>query len=61
MDATYTFRVRQGEKWWIGWVDERPGVNSQGATRAELLENLGSALTEALAVDDEPRTGLPRV
>jgi len=61
MDATYTFRVRQGEGGWIGWVDERPGVNSQAATRGELIENLASALTEALAMDDEPRTGLPGV
>jgi predicted RNase H-like HicB family nuclease len=61
MDATYTFRVREGDSWWIGWVDERPGVNSQGATRAELIENLASALTEALVIDDEPRIGLPGV
>jgi predicted RNase H-like HicB family nuclease len=61
MDATYRFRVREADRWWIGWVDERPGVNSQGATRAEVIENLASALTEALAMDDEPRIGLPRV
>ncbi|HZG41547.1 MAG TPA: hypothetical protein VEY93_01210 [Longimicrobium sp.] len=42
-------------------MDERPGVNSQAATRGELIENLASALTEALAMDDEPRTGLPGV
>ncbi len=41
MDAMYTFRVRQ----WVGSVDECPGVNSHGATRAELIENLASALT----------------
>jgi predicted RNase H-like HicB family nuclease len=55
MDATHTFRVRQGEGWWIGWVDEWPGVDSQGATRAELIENLASALAEALEMDEEPR------
>lgn len=61
MDTTYTFRVRQGEQWWTGWVDELPGVSSQGATRAELIENLASALTEALAMDDERWIGLPGV
>jgi predicted RNase H-like HicB family nuclease len=29
-------------------VEEIPGVNSQGKTRAELLKNLRSALKEAL-------------
>ena len=41
---------RDGE-WWIGWIEEIPGVNSQGATRAELLDNLRSALTEALEMN----------
>lgn len=31
-----------------GWIGEIPGVNSQGRTRDMLMENLGSALTEAL-------------
>ncbi len=61
MEATYTFRVRQSDGWWIGSVDEVHGVNSQGATRGELIGNLASALTEALAIDDEPRVGLPGV
>jgi predicted RNase H-like HicB family nuclease len=40
--------IKQDDGWWIGWVEEIPGVNSQGKTRAELLKNLRSALKEAL-------------
>jgi predicted RNase H-like HicB family nuclease len=38
----------QDGAWWIGWVEEIPGVNCQGKTRAELQKNLRSALKEAL-------------
>ncbi|MFO0848952.1 MAG: type II toxin-antitoxin system HicB family antitoxin [Gemmataceae bacterium] len=47
----YTAVVRQTESWWIGWVEEVPGVNSQGVTREELLDNLRSALEEALELN----------
>lgn len=48
MKRNFTAVVKQDEGWWIGWVEEIPGVNSQGKTRAELLKNLRSALKEAL-------------
>jgi predicted RNase H-like HicB family nuclease len=48
MNAVYTAVVQYADPWWIGWVEEIPGVNSQGKTREELLENLRSALKEAL-------------
>ena len=38
-------------EWWVGWIEEIPGVNSQGTTREELMENLQSALTEALEMN----------
>jgi predicted RNase H-like HicB family nuclease len=53
MAAKYTAVVQQHEQWWIGWVAEVPGVNSQGATRAELLDNLRDALDEALEMNRE--------
>jgi predicted RNase H-like HicB family nuclease len=53
MAATYTAVIQQHGEWWIGWVEEIPGVNSQGATREELLENLQSALEEALEMNRE--------
>jgi len=51
MAASYTAVIQWRDPWWIGWIEEVPGVNSQGATREELLANLGSALTEALEMD----------
>jgi predicted RNase H-like HicB family nuclease len=51
MTATYTAAIQQHGQWWIGWVEEVPGVNSQGATRDELLENLRDALEEALEMN----------
>jgi predicted RNase H-like HicB family nuclease len=51
MGANYTAVVRRDGQWWIGWVEEFPGVNSQGATRDELRDNLRSALTEILEIN----------
>jgi predicted RNase H-like HicB family nuclease len=47
----YTAVVQQRGSWWIGWVEEIPGVNSQGESREELLSNLRSALEEALEMN----------
>ena len=51
MSANYTAVVRRDGEWWIGWVEEIPGVNSQGKTREELLDNLRSALKEMLEMN----------
>ena len=51
MPVTYTAVVQQSGEWWIGWVQEVPGVNSQGHTREELLDNLRDALEEALEMN----------
>jgi predicted RNase H-like HicB family nuclease len=48
MKRHFTAIIKQNEGWWIGWVEEISGINSQGKTRAELLRNLRSALKEAL-------------
>jgi predicted RNase H-like HicB family nuclease len=53
MATKYTAVIQQHYQWWIGWVEEVPGVNSQGATREELLENLRDALSEALEMNRE--------
>ena len=49
--STYQAIIRQDGPWWIGWIEEIPGVNSQGETREELLANLQSALEEALEMN----------
>jgi len=48
---SYTAIVQQQGEWWIGWIEEVPGVNSQGKTRDELLDNLRDALEEALEMN----------
>jgi predicted RNase H-like HicB family nuclease len=53
MSAKYTAVVQQDGEWWIGWVEEIPGVNSQGKTREELLDNLRDALEEILEMNRE--------
>ena len=50
---SYKAVIRQDDGWWIGWVEEIPGVNSQGKTRDELLKNLRSALREAIELNRE--------
>jgi predicted RNase H-like HicB family nuclease len=47
----YTAVIQQDGDWWIGWVEEVPGVNSQGASREELIDNLRDALEEAFEMN----------
>ena len=47
----YTAVIQRDGDFWIGWIEEISGVNSQGETRAELLKNLHSALQEALQMN----------
>jgi predicted RNase H-like HicB family nuclease len=51
MATTYSAVIQQADGCWIGWVEKVPGVNSQGQTRAELLDNLRDALEEALELN----------
>lgn len=50
MESSYTAVVQRRGRFWVGWIEEVPGVNSQGESREELLENLRSALEEALSM-----------
>jgi len=45
---SYTAVIRSDGPWWIGWVEEVPGVNAQEASREALLESLREVLREAL-------------
>lgn len=47
----YTAAVKRDGVWWIGWIEEVPGVNCQEASRDELLESLRITLTEALEMN----------
>ena len=46
----YTAVIQRHSKWWIGWIEEVPGVNSQDRTRRQLLANLKDALKEAIEI-----------
>lgn len=51
MKGTYTAVVKQDGGWWIGWVEEIPGVNCQERTREALLDSLEVTLREALELN----------
>ena len=44
----YTALVKKQSGWWIGWIDEIPGINCQERTEIDLLESLKVTLKEAL-------------
>jgi predicted RNase H-like HicB family nuclease len=46
VSQTYTAAIKQAGAWWIGWIEEVPGVNCQERTREELLETLRVTLAE---------------
>ena len=48
MQEGFTAVVKQSGSWWIGWIEEIPGVNCQERTKEELLETLRVTLREAL-------------
>lgn len=51
MGQTYRAVVEHDGEWWIGWIEEVPGVNCQERTPDALLESLRSALSEALEMN----------
>jgi predicted RNase H-like HicB family nuclease len=48
MNNQYTALIKRDGAWWIGWIEEIPGVNCQEPTREELLATLRITLQEAL-------------
>jgi predicted RNase H-like HicB family nuclease len=48
MKSTYTAIVKNDGDWWIGWIEEVPGVNAQERTKEELISSLRETLAEAL-------------
>jgi len=48
MKGEYTAVIKREGEWWIGWIEEIPGVNCQERTREELLESLRITLEEAI-------------
>ena len=57
MNANYTAVLKQDGAWWIGWIEEVPGVNCQEASRDELLDTLAVTLREALELNRSDAIG----
>lgn len=53
MANSYTAITKKEGGWWIGWVEEVPGVNCQERTEKELLDSLRTTLREALQSNRE--------
>lgn len=48
MSNVYTAVTKKDGDWWIGWIEEVPGVNCQEPTHGELVQSLKITLKEAL-------------
>jgi predicted RNase H-like HicB family nuclease len=44
MKHHYTAVVQKSGRWYVAWLKEMPGVNTQGRTLVEIEENLKEAL-----------------
>ncbi len=44
MVKQFTAIYKKSGKWYLGWIEEIPGVNTQGKTLKEAKENLKEAL-----------------
>ena len=51
MRGEYTAVIKQEGDWWIGWIEEVPGVNCQERSHEELTESLQVTLREALELN----------
>ncbi len=48
MTLTFTAISKKDGDWWIGWIEEVPGVNAQEKSKDELISSLKEVLAEAL-------------
>ena len=49
--SNYTAIVKKDGDWWVGWIEEVPGVNAQEKTKAKLMASLKTVLAEALELN----------
>ena len=57
IEPEFTAVIKQSGRWWIGWIEEVPGVNCQERTREELLETLKITLREGLEMNRQDALG----
>ena len=53
MEHTFTAVFERDGDWWIGYVEELPGANTQGRTLEEARVNLREAVQLVLAANRE--------
>lgn len=53
MKQKFTAVFEKDGKWWIGFVEEIPGANTQGRTLREARKNLKEAVSLILAANRE--------
>ena len=51
MIQQFTANYKKQGKWFLGWVEEIPGVNTQGRTLKEVKSNLKEALSLIIEVN----------
>ena len=51
MSQRFTAIYKKHGKWYLGWVEEIPGVNTQGKSLKEARENLKETLSLVLEVN----------
>jgi len=57
MGSNYTAIIKQDGDYWIGWIEEIPGVNCQETTKEKLIESLSITLREALEFNRQDAIG----
>jgi len=53
MKGEFTTVIEKRGKWYIGYIEEISGVNTQGETQEEVNENLKEALTLIIETNRE--------
>ena len=47
----FTAVIKQEGDWWIGWVEEIPGINCQEQSREQILDTLRVTFGEAIEMN----------
>ena len=59
MKGEFTTIIEKHGEWYVGYIEEIAGVNTQGKTVEEVEENLREALELVIQANRELRTKLP--
>lgn len=51
MENQFTAVIKHDGDWWVGWIEEVPGVNCQETSREALVDSLRVTLAEAIELN----------